>query len=310
MATNRRDFLKLAGAAGVASVVGTKGVQASPVRRISDDWMGVLTDFAVCVGCRKCEWACKDANGLPNKLPMEAYEDKSVFNQKRRTDAENFNLVNRYPPTEPGGHPLYVKYQCMHCNEPACASSCLVAAFRKTPEGPVIYNEDVCIGCRYCMIACPFYIPTYKYDDPYTPAIRKCTMCYERITKEGEVPACVKICPEDAMTFGKRSDLIALAREKINREPDKYVNHIYGEHEAGGTCWLYISPRPFEEIGFRSDVAATPYPQLTKAFLSSVPLVLIMWPALLMGSYAFTKHRQESARADDAEPSPTGPEKG
>lgn len=264
--------------------------------------MGLLTDIGLCVGCRKCEWACKEANRLPNLLPIGAYEDTSVFQRKRRTDAENYTVVNRYPPAEGGANPIDVKTQCMHCNEPACASACLVAAFRKTPEGPVLYNQDVCIGCRYCMVACPFSVPAYTYADPYTPVVRKCTMCFDRISQEGGVPACAKICPKEAITFGKRSDLIALAREKIRRAPHTYVDHIYGEHEAGGTCWLYVSPRPFEELGFRADLGTTPYPEYTRGFLSSVPLVLTIWPALLMGSYAFTKRRERLSKVEEPEP--------
>jgi formate dehydrogenase iron-sulfur subunit len=300
MNATRRDFLKVAGTAGLATAMGTSEADAEPVQRIKEDWMGMLTDLSLCVGCRKCEWACKDANGLPDNGPMEAYADTSVFEHERRPDADNFTVVNRYPPAQPGGHPVDVKKQCMHCFEPACASACLVAAFRKTPEGPVVYNEDVCIGCRYCMIACPFSIPAYTYDDPFSPAVRKCTMCFDKITKEGGVPACAKICPEEAITFGKRSDLLALARERLTHNPGKYVNHIYGENEAGGTCWLYISPKPFEELGFRTDIGSTPYPELTKGFLSSVPLVLTIWPALLMGAYAFTNHRVELDQPADA----------
>ncbi|UCC32799.1 MAG: 4Fe-4S dicluster domain-containing protein, partial [Phycisphaerales bacterium] len=298
MSTNRRDFLKLAGAAGAASIAGTEVVEAASPQRISDEWMGMLTDLSLCVGCRKCEWACKEANGLPNG-PLEAYEDKSVFQQMRRTGNEWFTVVNEYPSPEPGANPVYVKRQCMHCNEPACASACLVAAFRKTPEGPVLYNEDVCIGCRYCMVACPFFVPTYTYDDPYTPAVRKCTMCFDKFTEEGDIPGCAKMCPEEAITFGKRKDLIALARAKILHAPGKYVDHIYGETEAGGTGWLYISPKPFGELGFRTDIGSTAYPQLTKGFLSAVPLVLTIWPALFIGCYAFTKRREESAQLDN-----------
>ena len=310
MSTNRRDFLKLAGTAGVAAVTGAQSARAAPVNRISDDWMGMLTDLSLCVGCRKCEWACKEANGLPNS-PMKEYEDTSVFEKTRRMDAENYTVVNRFPPAQPEGNPIDVKKQCMHCAEPACASACLVAAFRKTPEGPVLYNESVCIGCRYCMIACPFFVPAYSYDDPFSPAIKKCTMCFERIIKEGGVPGCASICPEEAITFGKRSDLIKLARDKIRRDPDKYVDHIYGEHEVGGTCWLYVSPKPFEELGFRADLGTTPYPEFTKGFLSSVPLVLTIWPALLMGSAVFSRRREELASADKGnDVATTGPEGG
>ncbi|MBU0618346.1 MAG: 4Fe-4S dicluster domain-containing protein, partial [Planctomycetes bacterium] len=237
MSTDRRSFLKLAGLAGVAAATGARSADAAPVRRISEDWMGMLTDLTLCIGCRKCEWACKAANDLPGREEsMEDIKDVSFFKERRRTDAANFTVVNRFPPADPAGAPVDVKKQCMHCNEPACASACLVAAFRKTAQGPVLYNEDVCIGCRYCMIACPFRIPAYEYDDPFAPAVRKCTMCFDKFTKEGDMPACAKICPEEAITFGKRSDLIRLARLKVTHSPSKYVDHIYGEYEAGGTC--------------------------------------------------------------------------
>ncbi|UCD76013.1 MAG: 4Fe-4S dicluster domain-containing protein [Phycisphaerales bacterium] len=299
MTVNRRDFLKLAGAAGIAGAAQASSARAAPTNRVSDDWMGMLTDLTLCEGCRKCEWACRGANGLTHDQPIDDYDDKSVFEQRRRPDAENFTVVNRFASERPGENPTNVKIQCMHCFEPACASACLVAAFRKTPEGPVLYDESVCIGCRYCMMACPFGMPAYTYDDPFSPAVKKCTMCFERISKEGGMPACAEICPLEAITFGKRSDLLALARSKIESEPDKYIDHIYGEKEAGGTCWMYVAGKPFGDLGFRTDVGTTPYPELTKGFLSAVPLVLTVWPALLMGAYAFTKHREQLAHAED-----------
>jgi Fe-S-cluster-containing dehydrogenase component len=293
---NRRDFLALAGMVGAAGVARPTAA-AGRAERASDDWMGMLTDLTLCVGCRKCEWACKEANGLPNRQPIEAYEDTAVFEHRRRPNAENFTVVNRYEPAEAGGDPVHVKTQCMHCAEPACASACLVAAFRKAPQGPVLYDDSVCIGCRYCMMACPFGMPAYTYDDPMTPVVRKCTMCFERITKSGGVPACAEVCPVEVLTFGKRSDLIALARRRIAANPDRYVDHIYGEHEAGGTCWLYIAGQPFDQLGFRTNIGTTPYPELTKSFLAAVPLVLTVWPGLLMAAYAFTKYREELAGA-------------
>jgi hypothetical protein len=100
------------------------------------------------------------------------------------------------------------------------------------------------------MVACPFQIPAYDYDNPLTPQVRKCTFCFDQISRVGEVPACVKICPEECLIFGRRGDLLRLAREKIAAGQGRYVNHIYGEHEAGGTSWLYLAGVPFEELGF------------------------------------------------------------
>ncbi|MFC1547139.1 4Fe-4S dicluster domain-containing protein [Candidatus Neomarinimicrobiota bacterium] len=268
---------------------------------ISKDWMGMLTDLRHCVGCRKCEWACNEANELPNQ-PIQAFDDQEVYSSQRRPTDTQFTVVNRFDVKEQD-QPVYVKKQCMHCIEPACASACLVKAFRKTSEGPVLYNKDVCIGCRYCMIACPFYIPAYEYSDAFSPEVKKCTMCFERFTKHDELPACVAICPQEAITFGKRSDLLKLAREKIRSTPGQYVEHIYGEHEAGGTNWLYISPVPFEQLGFRTDVGETPYPEKTRGFLSAVPLVLSIWPMLLMGAYSFYHKKNKACTTETMEES-------
>ena len=303
---SRRDFVKLTTGALTAGVIGgaARPARGQPLlHTVSDEWKGVLVDLTVCVGCRKCEWACRQENEFGDGEPIDAYEDTSVFERTRRTEADRFTVVNRFFPDGAGGGPVYAKKQCMHCFEPACASACLVSAFRKTPEGPVLYDPSVCIGCRYCMMACPFGVPAYTYDNALAPEVRKCTMCFERITEEGRRPACVEMCPVEALTFGKRSELLRLAQQKIAQHPDRYVDHIYGENEAGGTCWLYLSPVPFDQVGFRTDVGTTPYPELTKGFLSAVPLVLVMWPALLMGAYAFTEHRKRLAGADNGAPS-------
>lgn len=309
MSISRRGFLKLVGGAVAAAATGAQAARTASSAGPSQNGWGMLTDATLCIGCRKCEFACKDANGLPNQ-PIEDFEDASVFEHGRRTDANNVTVVNRYESKDPGTKPIYVKRQCMHCNEPACVSACPVAALRKMPEGPVVYNPNVCIGCRYCMVACPFSIPAYTYDDPYTPVVRKCTMCFDKIINKEGVPACAKICPVEAVTFGKRSELLALAREKLRNNPERYVDHIYGEYEVGGTCWLYIADRPFDEIGFRTDLGTIPYPELTKDFLSAVPLVLAIWPALLMGAYALTKRPAPSPCVDEAPHDISTPEGG
>lgn len=203
MELDRRAFLRSVGAAGVGSVslpVVAEGALAGEGAPGSDARLGVLVDIPNCIGCRKCEFACQEAAGF-SPPPIETFDDKSVFSTHRRPSDTTFTTVNEFPNPADPGKPLYVKVQCMHCNEPACASACLVNAFRKTPQGAVIYDERVCIGCRYCMVACPFNIPAYTYDDPYSPVIRKCTMCFERVTRQGGIPACVKICPQEALTF-------------------------------------------------------------------------------------------------------------
>jgi len=299
MGISRRKFLKAAAAAGGAGLVG-KSKLAHGVEHFTGypDRFGVLTDLTRCVGCRSCEAACNEINKLPP--PKIPFEDQSVFEKTRRTDTQTYTVVNRYPNPKPGGSPIYVKHQCRHCDEPACASSCLVRAYTKTPEGPVNYNKGVCIGCRYCMTACPFYVPAFEYNDPFSPEIKKCTMCYDTRISKGGIPACVEACPMEAMTFGKRSDLINVARKRIMEYPDRYVDHIYGEHEAGGTSWMYISGVPFEQLGFPVDIGTKPLPELTKGFLSMVPAVLVIWPALLGGFYMFTQHREQTEEEEEA----------
>lgn len=245
----------------------------------------VLVDLTKCIGCRRCEWACNEWNKNPNR-PLKEFEESkdrkpSVFDRIRRTHAGQFTVVNRF---YDGQKPVYVKKQCMHCAEPACEASCFVAAFKKTPHGAVLYNPSLCVGCRYCMIACPFDIPAYEYYDPITPQITKCTMCFDRIT-EGKVPACVEICSADVMKFGPRSEILKLAHETINNNPERYIKHVYGEHEAGGTNWLYISGVPFEKLGF-SKLDKTPIPEYSKNFLFTVKVLEIVAAApLVWGAY-------------------------
>jgi hypothetical protein len=147
------------------------------------------------------------------------------------------------------------------------------------------------------MIACPFEIPTYEYDEPLTPRIMKCTFCHPRVTK-GLLPGCVEACPTEALSFGKRDDMIKLARERINKYPGRYIDHIYGEHEMGGTNWLYLSGVPFSTLGMREDLGVTPAPELTSGALSTVPMVAALWPALLTGIYAISKRRDKMSSGD------------
>jgi Fe-S-cluster-containing dehydrogenase component len=193
--------------------------------------------------------------------------------------------------------PVFRKQQCNHCQEPACASSCFVAAFTKTPEGAVIYDASVCVGCRYCIIACPFNVPAYEYADPAAPKVVKCTMCHPRLV-EGKLPGCVEACPKEALSFGKREDMITLARERIRKYPDRYIDHIYGEHEVGGTNWLYITGAPFEDVDMRTDLGVKPAPELTSGALSIVPAIVGVWPALLGGVYLMNQRKEKIAKKE------------
>jgi formate dehydrogenase iron-sulfur subunit len=294
MKLSRRGFLRVAAITGSAAV----GATASRARAAGDlDHAGenesaMLVDATVCAGCRACEAACSEANALP--APSA---DVDVTKERRDTGPEAFTVVNGAE--GPDGQPRYAKRQCMHCLSPACASACPVRALDKQPEGPVIYRGDRCMGCRYCMVACPFEIPKYQYDK-VAPLVRKCTFCAQR-QKEGKKPACAEACPTGALTFGKRGALIELAKHRIYRTPEKYVHHVYGEHEAGGTNWLYISDVPFEKLAMRS-VRDEAYPDKVQGALGAPPFVMTLWPPLLMGLYAFSKRRDAHAAEKPAAP--------
>lgn len=253
MAQNRRDFLKtiasIGASAGAITTLTPKETKAGPTNILSENRMGVLVDATLCIGCRKCEWACQGAHDKDQKDFTE-YEYDDVFESVRRPDPNNLCVVNKYDSEVFETETL--KLQCMHCDHPACVSACIVGALSKQENGAVIWDTDRCIGCRYCMVACPFQIPAFEYHKALDPKITKCDFCYDR-TKEGKLPACVEVCPVEALTYGKREDLIVEAKKRIKNDPDKYYDHIYGEHEVGGTAWLYLSDQ---------DLAGKVFPKL------------------------------------------------
>ncbi|MBU2643061.1 4Fe-4S dicluster domain-containing protein [bacterium] len=267
MKLNRRGFLKFSGVATTAALVGTPGkTQASELQKDHSKEFGCLVDTTLCVGCRKCEEACNERHHLPQ--PKISFEEMTVLENERRMDETSYTVVNKYYPENIGSltwrtHPVFVKFQCMHCNDPSCVSACIVGALTKELDGSVIYDKEKCIGCRYCMVACPFQVPAYEYAEPLTPRVMKCTLCHEYL-KQGELPACAQVCPREAIVFGKKAELLELARWKMKRYPGKYVDHIYGEHEVGGTSWIYLASEPFKTIGFPVLDSSAP-PRLTEA---------------------------------------------
>jgi formate dehydrogenase iron-sulfur subunit len=291
MTISRRKFLGWCGVAGLG-VARAKPVRSASLQEFAGypDSLGVLHDTTLCIGCRSCEAACNRVNELPE--PAEAFTDLSVFKARRRTSAKTYTVVNRFEAPGSGGKPVFVKKQCNHCLEPACAAACFVGAFQKSKEGPVVYDASVCVGCRYCMIACPFEIPAYEYDNAFTPRVMKCTLCAPRI-KDGLLPGCVEACPTEALSFGRRKDLIRMARQRIVSYPDRYVDHIYGEHEMGGTSWLYLSGVPFSHAGMREDLGVTPALAFTSGALSTVPLIASLWPVLLVVIYAVSIRKEK-----------------
>jgi formate dehydrogenase beta subunit len=297
MKLTRRTFFKV-NAAGAAALMAAPPSASAAVAPHATA-RGVLVDTTRCIGCRACEAACAEANTLG--VPADAGE-QAVFTRTRDTDQHTFTVVNRYPtaPAASAAVPVrFAKKQCMHCVEPACVSACPARALEKTAAGPVTYTADRCLGCRYCMVACPFDVPKFEYEKTQ-PYVRKCTFCAPR-QAQGQAPACTEVCPTGALQFGNRAELLEEARTRIYQNPGQYVRHIYGEHEAGGTSWLYISDVPLETLGLQANVSTTPYPELTKTALAAVPVVMTLWPPLLMGLYTFA-HRRGAVAASEGTP--------
>lgn len=288
----RRNFLALAGAATGTALLAGRADAEERQNEASPEAMGVLVDLTDCIGCRACEAACAEANHLPDPDPDVDLEKSG----RRYTTPSQYTVVNRY---ETSKGEVFVKTQCMNCVSPACSTGCLTKALEKKATGPVTWDGGKCLGCRLCMLSCPFEMPKAEYDS-WNPKIAKCQMCFERISKDGGQPACVENCGGSALTFGKRSELLEIARKKIYNNPGKYVSQIYGEEEVGGTSWLYISPVPFEELGFNTKLGSTPLPEKTRDFLTAVPIVLVAWPAMLLAMRKGTEPQQEELTA--AEP--------
>ena len=180
--------------------------------------------------------------------------------------------------------------------DPSCVSVCPVGAFTKTQAGPVTYNASKCMGCRYCMLACPFFVPKYEWNKTF-PLVRKCDMCSDRVAN-GKQTACADACPTGATKFGDRDDLIAEAQQRIKANPGNYVHHIYGLNEVGGTSVLLLSSVPFEEFRFRTDQITEAMPNLTYRVLTHVPDVVTLGSVLLGGIWWISNRRVEVAEAE------------
>jgi len=240
----------------------------------------ILTDLTRCTGCEACVLACKEVNDLPRETGTD------------KLSADTWCAIERQR-----GVP--VRRACMHCLDPACVTVCPVGALQKTENGPVIYDASRCIGCRYCMIGCPFGVPTYEWDNPF-PKVQKCIMCYEKRLSQGLEPACTTACPSGALQFGDRDALVDEAWHRIQEHPGCYVDHIYGLEEAGGTSVLYLSGVPFESLGFKT-AQLSPYPRLTWDILSQLPSVVTVGGVMLCGIWWISNRKDLLERVKSGE---------
>jgi formate dehydrogenase iron-sulfur subunit len=290
-ALDRRRFLQgLIGGTGL-SVISAGSLAASSGKASISETASVLVDITRCIGCRSCMRACKQANDLPSNVDLTEDFPGSWDRQELRFD--QWTVVNAETARNADGIEVTrnVKSQCMQCLEPTCVSVCPVGAMTKSELGPILYSADRCIGCRYCMMACPFDIPKFEWQGGMFAVIGKCQFCTRKRLAEGKVPACVEMCPTGALKFGRRDELMFEARSRIQARPERYIDHIYGETEAGGTAWLYLSDLPFENLGFKSGLETAPMPPLTWDVLSKIPIMAATM-AGLFGTVAWSLNRR------------------
>ncbi len=240
------------------------------------DHKAILVDVKNCVGCQACEQGCQRLHGLP-----EQHQPKLSEMALTVVEEKNGKFVRR---------------MCLHCEEPACVSACLVGALKKSEFGAVTYDDKKCMGCRYCMIACPQGVPKYQWSK-LAPLMKKCDMCADRQIA-GKIPGCVEACPTGASTFGNREELIQEAWKRI-RADASYIPRIYGSEEFGGTSVLYISDVAFEDLGFVKPVLGnTPLPTLSAAALGESPTVVLVGGSMLAALYWITQRRRDVAAAE------------
>jgi len=255
MDISRRKFFKItAVAGGTAACAVASPASARTAREPDPDSFAMLNDSTRCIGCKACMVACKRENKLERESSLGEAEKlgNTVYDSPRGLSDQTYTVVKMH--RDGGkGETTFVKRQCMHCVDPACQSACIVGALKKQKTGAVQYDEGLCMGCRYCMVACPYSVPQFEWHSAI-PSIRKCTLCNESRLKKGEATACSKACPAGAITFGTRSELLKIARHRIEDEPGRYIEHVYGEDEVGGTNVFYLAPQKtaFASLGLPS----------------------------------------------------------
>jgi Fe-S-cluster-containing dehydrogenase component len=248
----------------------------------------MLYDATRCIGCRACVTACKEANELPTAVTPA---DLSGYTK---------NIIKQY---DGEGERSYIKAQCMHCLDPSCATACMLGALAKRDHGIVTWDPSVCIGCRYCQVACPFNIPKFQWDTP-APKIVKCELCIHIISKDSELiegakPGCCEICPKEAVIFGKYDELLADAHQRLEANPDL---KIYGETDAGGTQVLVLADVDFDKLGL-PDLGDEPAPKLAQTVQHGIYQGAIAPVALyaVLGAVIWRNRRSSAAEPEGKE---------
>jgi len=318
MDMKRRDFLKIAAGSGILFAAGEPAF-AREAKKLPSNALGILYDATVCIGCKVCQVACKQHNEMPN----EHTAPEAIWDDPIDLSGKTLNIIKAYKEgtgenkdADKDGY-SFIKRHCMHCIDPSCVSACPVSALKKDPDnGVVTYDKKACIGCRYCQVACPYNIPKFEFDKPF-PQIRKCQLCNHRF-KEDKFSACCEFCPTGASIFGKVTDLMEEAKKRLllktgdyyhypvahvkskemsYRPVAKYLNHVYGEKEGGGTQYLLLAGMPFGKLGLpelseRSDASFSEGLQHTlyKGMIA---------PGVVLAGLLFAAYRSTRSHKDD-----------
>jgi len=294
MDISRRSALKamvVATAGTAAAVLSTSQAEAAEVVAASPDAVGMLYDATKCIGCKTCMMACDKANDITPDTALSG----GLANMPTDLNEHAINIIKVYTDSTSGEH-SYIKRQCMHCIDPACASACMLGAMHKIEHGIVAYDASLCVGCRYCEMACPFNIPKMEWSKAM-PKVVKCQLCRQRLAKD-EKPACCEVCPVGAVIYGKRSDLLAEAHRRLENDPGRYVPKVYGEHDAGGTQVLYLSHIDFDKVGLPS-YSKRPVPETVETVQHTIYQGFIA-PVVLYGVLAgvMWRNRKETEPQD------------
>jgi Fe-S-cluster-containing dehydrogenase component len=309
MEVDRRALFKTVAAAGATAAV-AQTVDARARAVAPADALGLLYDTTRCIGCKACVVACREANNLKadtSAAPGGLWDMPTDLNGGTKT------VIKLYRSSD-GLQRSYFKAQCMQCVDPACTNACMLGALKKKEHGVVTYDANLCIGCRYCQMACPFNVPKFEWAKA-APKIVKCELCRHRVAgaKLAKVdgfsrypkthgPACAEVCPREAVITGTRDELLFEAKHRLAAHPDRYVPKIYGERDGGGTQVLYLSHIPFENLGLPR-LGDQPVPEVQQTIQHGVYQGFIAPIALygLLGAVIFRNRRKADVKEADAE---------
>jgi len=313
MTLDRRSLLKTLVAGGVASTAGALPAAAYVRKTAPPGAMGMLYDTTLCIGCKTCVVACKQAND--READPGPWREAKLYDAPVDLNEDTKNIIKLY---REGDTTSYMKAQCMHCVDPACAAACMLHSLQKdTITGVVTYDPAYCVGCRYCQLSCPFNVAKFEFSKAL-PLIVKCELCRHRIKDaavqgangftrypKGQGPACCEVCPRDAVIYGRRDELLAEAKRRIAAAQGKYYqDRVYGERDGGGTQVLYLSHVPFDKLGL-PELGDRPVPEVAlsvqEGIYYKVPFVAPVALGVALAAVIYRNRRVEEVRSDEGE---------